>query len=376
MPGSQPGTIVTDPNATETRIQVLSYDADHFSEHEVDNVDKLAPFLESDRMIWVDIDGLRDEDTIRKVGELFNLHGLVQEDIVNVHQRAKMEEYDDHLFIVARMVMLEDHLQTEQISLIVGDNFVITFQERPGDCFDPVRRRLREKIGIICERGPDYLMYALLDAIIDGYFPVLESYGDQLNDIEDQLLSRPTSSVIARIHRMRSEFFILRKAIWPHREMVNALLRESTPRIRPETRIYLRDCYDHSVQLIDLTETSREIASDLRDFNLSQVSMRQNDIMKVLTVTATIFIPLNFVAALYGMNFDTKVSRWNMPELEWAYGYPFSLTLMLGTAISLLIFFWYRGWLGRDPTWQRVPQRRFLRRIRRHRQEREFSDRS
>ncbi len=361
-PGARPGTIVTDPNALQPTIQVFSFDANHLEEHRVDSVDELAPFLADDCMTWVDIDGLGDAKTIKKVGTLFNLHRLVLEDIVNVHQRAKMEEYEDHLFIVARMVTLDEHLETEQISLILGDKFVITFQEHPGDCLDQVRRRLRSGLGIIRQMGPDYLMYALLDAIIDGYFPVLETYGDQLNELEDQLLSRPTSSVIARIHRMRSEFFILRKSIWPHREMVNALLRESTPRIQQETRIYLRDCYDHVVQLIDLTETSREIASDLRDFNLSQISMRQNDIMKVLTVTATIFIPLNFVAALYGMNFDSSVSPWNMPELEWFYGYPFALLLMLATAVGLLMFFWYRGWLGRDPTWQRAPQRRFHRR--------------
>lgn len=360
-PGSRPGTVVVDPKGLPPTIKVLTYDVDHFEEHQVDQVDELAPFLAGDRMTWVDIDGLGDASTIRKVGKLFNIHGLVQEDIVNVHQRAKVEEYDDHLYIVARMVQLDEHLETEQISLILGDNFVITFQERPGDCLDPVRHRLRKSLGIIRERGTDYLAYALLDAIMDGYFPVLENYGDQLGHLEDQLLARPTSSVIARIHRMRSELFILRKSIWPHREMVNALLRESTPRITQETRVYLRDCYDHALQLIDLTETCREIASDLRDFNLSQISMRQNDIMKVLTITATIFIPLNFIAALYGMNFDPEVSRWNMPELEWRYGYPMALGFMLAAALGLLGFFQYRGWLGRDPTWQRAPHRRFLR---------------
>lgn len=354
--------VITDPQALQPTINVLTYDADHFEEYRLDHVDELAPILTNDRMTWVDIDGLGDASTIERVGELFNIHGLVQEDIVNVHQRAKVEEYDDHLFIVARMVQLDEQLQTEQISLILGDNFVITFQERPGDCLDPVRNRLRNKLGIIRERGADYLTYALLDAILDGYFPVLENYGDQLDSLEEQLLERPKSSVIARIHRMRSEFFILRKSIWPHREMVNALLRESTPRITDETRIYLRDCYDHALQLIDLTDTSREIASDLRDFNLSQISMRQNDIMKVLTITATIFIPLNFIAALYGMNFDSSVSPWNMPELKFRYGYPMALGLMLAAALGLLAFFQYRGWLGRDPTWQRAPQRRFYRR--------------
>ncbi len=368
-PGAGPGTIVTDPNAPHPIIKVISYDADNFEEHTVDTIDELLPFLNRDRMTWVDIDGLGDARTIKQAGKLFNLHGLVMEDIVNVHQRSKMEEYVDHLFIVARMVNMQQHLETEQISLILGDRFVITFQERPGDSLEPVRRRLRKNLGIIREMGVDYLMYALVDAILDGYFPVLEYYGDQLDRLEEQLLARPTSSVIARLHRMRSEFFILRKAIWPHREMVNALLRESTPRITADTRIYLRDCYDHSVQLIDLTDTCREIASDLRDYNLSQISMRQNEIMKVLTVTASIFIPLNFIAALYGMNFDTSVSAWNMPELKWRYGYPLALLLMLATAAGLVMFFWYRGWLGRDPTWETRPQR-----LRRRRESEERED--
>jgi magnesium transporter len=217
--------------------------------------------------------------------------------------------------------------------------------------------------------GADYLAYALLDAIIDGYFPVLEYYGEHINALENQLLARTTTSAIAQVHRLRSELFILRKAIWSHRELVNALMREETPLITDETRLHPRDCYDHVAQIIDLTETCREVASDLRDFHFSQISMRQNEIMKVLTVMATIFIPLNFIAAVYGMNFDTDVSPWNMPELEWRLGYPFAILLMVLTAATFLGFFWYRGWLGRDPTWQPAPHRRLHRRRRLDRQQ-------
>ncbi len=356
-PGARPGTVVTDPLAPAPVIRVITFGPDHFDSQAVDDPDEIAKHFSPDAVTWVNIDGLGDASTIKRVGRVFNLHDLVLEDIVNVHQRAKVEEYGNHLFLVARMVTLDQSLHAEQISLILGDRFVLTFQERCGDCLEPVRRRLLTGNGVIRNLGADYLVYSLLDAIIDGYFPVLERYGEQLNELEDQLLVRTTTALIARIHRLRSELFVLRKAIWPHRELVNALLRESTPHITSNTRIYLRDCYDHAVQIIDLTETCREIASDLRDFHFSQISMRQNEIMKVLTVMATIFIPLNFIAAVYGMNFDPKVSAWNMPELQWPYGYLFSIGLMISTVAVLLGFFWYRGWLGRDPTWQRAPHR-------------------
>ncbi|MGD9857556.1 MAG: magnesium/cobalt transporter CorA [Planctomycetaceae bacterium] len=356
-PGASPGTVLTDPHAPAPTIRVITYGPGHFESKKLDNADAIPDHLHPEAITWVDIDGLGDAATIKRVGQIFNLHELVLEDIVNVHQRAKVEEYGDHLFLVARMVSLDESLQTEQISFILGDRFVLTFQEREGDSLEPARKRLRKGQGLIREHGADYLMYSLLDAIIDGYFPVLERYGEQLNHLEDQLLVRTTTTLIARVHRLRSELFVLRKAIWPHRDLVNALMRESTPRIDRETRIYLRDCYDHVAQLIDLTETCREIASDLRDFHFSQISMRQNEIMKVLTVMATIFMPLSFIAGVYGMNFDPQASPWNMPELEWRFGYPFSLVLMAGTTAALLGFFWYRGWLGQDPTWQRAPHR-------------------
>lgn len=356
-PGAHPGTVMPDPQAPAPAIRVITYGPGCYDAKELEHADEIPEHLNSEAVTWLNIDGLGDAATIRQVGQIFNLHDLVLEDIVNVHQRAKVEVYGDHLFIVARMVTLDESLTTEQISMILGERFVITFQERRGDCLEPIRKRLRKGQGTIRQRDADYLAYSLLDAMIDGYFPVLERYGEQLNHLEDQLLVRTTTPLIARIHRLRSELFVLRKAIWPHRDLVSELLRESTPRITAETRIYLRDCYDHVAQLIDLTETCREIASDLRDFHFSQISMRQNEIMKVLTVMATIFMPLSFIAGVYGMNFDPDVSPWNMPELKWYFGYPFSLVLMAGTAAVLFGFFWYRGWLGQDPTWQRAHHR-------------------
>jgi magnesium transporter len=373
-PGAHPGTVVVDPSAPPPAIQIIAFGPEHYQSQELTGPDEIPMFLDQSTIVWVNVDGLGDARTIKQMGQIFGLHDLVLEDIVNVHQRAKVEEYEDYLFLVARMVSHEESLQTEQISMIVGQRFVVTFQERRGDCLEPVRRRIRKSQHVIRKMGADYLAYALIDAIIDGYFPVLEYYGEQINILEDQLLERTTTSAIARVHRLKSELFILRKAIWPHRELVGELLREETPLITPETRIHLRDCYDHVVQILDLTETCREVASDLRDFQFSQITMRQNEIMKVLTVTATIFIPLNFIAAVYGMNFDSDVSAWNMPELEWPYGYPFAILLMLLTAAGFLGFFWYRGWLGRDPTWQRAPHRRLHHRHRVNRQQNRSHD--
>ncbi len=352
-PGARPGTIVADPEAPAPSVRVMSYAGDEFDEREIEDVKEIPAVLEDDHVTWINVDGLGDIKTIKRLGEIFDLHPLVLEDIVHVHQRAKVEEFEKHLYIVVRMLSQDGSSTTEQISLIVGEGFVLTFQEREGDCLEPVRDRLRTRRGRIRDLPSDYLAYAIIDAVIDGYFPALEGYGEELESLEEELLERSHPALVARIHRMRSRLYVFRKAIWPHREAVNTLLRDSTRFITDNTRIFLRDCYDHVVQLADMVDTSREMCADLRDFHFTQVSMRQNEIMKVLTIMATIFIPLGFVAGVYGMNFDGDSSPWNMPELKWMYGYPFALGLMGTMAIGLLAYFWYRGWLGREPTWQR-----------------------
>lgn len=344
-PGTRPGVVVVDPQAPAPQITVIRFSEEDFTEQTDVAVDQIHNKHEPGTVTWVNVNGLGDAATIESLGERFGMHHLVQEDIVNVHQRAKVEEFDDHLFIVARMVSLEEHLRTEQISMILGDNFILTFQERLGDCLDPVRRRLRKHTGRIRSAGADYLAYAILDAIVDGYFPVIDQYGEQLEQLEDGLDTHKSKQVVAKIHRLRSEFYVLRKAIWPHRELFNSLLRDVESRFDVETRAYLRDCYDHTIQIIDIVETSREIASDIRDFHFTQVSMKQNEIMKVLTIVSSLFIPLSFVAGLYGMNFDSEVSEYNMPELHWAYGYPMALSVMAAISIGMLFFFWRRGWL-------------------------------
>jgi magnesium transporter len=242
--------------------------------------------------------------------------------------------------------LANDELVSEQVSLFLGRNYVLTFQYLPGDSFDPVRSRLRTARGRIRNSGADFLAYALLDATIDGYFPVLEVYGTRIEEIEDRMSERVGSESIHQTHRLRSDLMLLRRFIWPHREAVHALLRDEHPLISAETRVYLRDCYDHTVQIIDVVETHRDLCADLRELYFTQVSTRTNEIMKVLTIIATIFIPLGFIAGVYGMNFNTAVSRWNMPELNWPFGYPFALGLMAAVAGGLLYLFWRRGWFG------------------------------
>lgn len=338
-PGSSPGTIVAAPDEPKPVIQVLSYSSTELIDKTVDSLDGLKELTETNPVTWINVDGLGDAEVIKDLGEMFGLHRLALEDVVNVHQRAKVEAYEDELFIVARMVDVSERLQTEQICFFVGESFVLTFQEGvPGDCLDPVRERIRKGSGKIRSRGTDYLTYALLDSIIDHYFPVVESCGEQLDELDDQLMNGRNNASITAIHQFRSQLLVLRRALRPHREAVNELLRDSHSLFTDETRLFLRDCYDHIIQLSEAIDTYRETCSDLRDFQLATISNRTNDVMKTLTIIATIFIPLGFIAGLYGMNFD------HMPELHWQYGYIFTLGLMGAVAGGLLYWFRSKGW--------------------------------
>jgi magnesium transporter len=244
------------------------------------------------------------------------------------------------------MASLRERLESEQISIFVGKNFVLTFQEREGDCFEPVRERIRAGRGRIRKEGPDYLTYAIIDAVVDNYFPILEHYGERIEGLEAEVITSTTDETIAKIHDIKRDLLSLRRAIWPKREALSALSREPQPVFSDETRVYLRDCYDHTVQLMDMVETYRELASGLMDVYLTSVSNRMNEVMKVLTIIATIFIPLGFVAGVYGMNFNQETSAFNMPELGWKYGYLYCLGLMAVIAAGLLVYFRRKGWLG------------------------------
>jgi magnesium transporter len=345
LPGATPGTVAVDPQAARPVLHVISYGPGDFEEQAIDELSALVALVGQQPVTWVDVQGLGDAETITKLGEIFALHPLTLEDVVNTHQRAKVEDYGEYLFLVARMLAAGQQLASEQISMFLGANFVLTFQEKLGDCLDPVRQRLRKGKGRIRKLGPDYLAYAILDAVVDAYFPVLENYGEQLDRLDDEISSQPARETFGQIHDLRADLLLLRRAVWPLREEVGGLARESNPLISDETRVFLRDCYDHTVQIIELVEACREMCSDLREYYLSALNTRMSEVMKVLTVMATIFIPLGFIAAVYGMNFDPAVSAWNMPELRWPHGYPFALGLMAAVAAGLLLFFWRRGWL-------------------------------
>lgn len=339
-PGAVPGTVVAVPEEPKPVIRVMAFSNDKLFDEIIESFSVLQDVTERFPVTWVNVDGLGDAGVIRGLGELFNLHRLALEDVVNMHQRPKVEDYGDYLFIVARMISAAEQLQTEQICFFVGKKFVLTFQVATGDCLDPVRDRIRRASGRLRHGGTDYLTYALLDSIIDHYFPVVENYGERLDTLDTELINSRGDASIAAVHRFRSELLVLRRAIRPHREAINALLRETHELITDETRLFLRDCYDHTIQLSEAIDTYRETCSDLRDFHLAAVSNRTNDAMKTLTIIATIFIPLSFVAGLYGMNFD------HMPELHWRYGYPLAIGLMVCTASGLLIWFRRKGWFG------------------------------
>jgi len=352
-PGAVPGTIAVDPASPQPVVQVFAFnDAEVLEQEfktreELDRLPQILPqLLREWAVTWVNVDGLGDADLVARLGQFFALHPLALEDVVNTHQRAKVEQYENCLFVIARMVSFNDHLESEQLSLFLGKNFVLTFQYLPGDSLEPVRERIRGHRGTVRSSGADYLAYALLDAVVDGYFPVLEKYTDLLDDLDAQLSNGNPHQTMARIHEMRSDLLFLRRAIWPHREAINALVRDPHPLVADETRLHLRDCLDHIVAIIDLVETYREMCTDLRDYCLSAISNRMNEIMKWLTLVSTMFIPLSFVAGVYGMNFDPGASPWNMPELRWYLGYPLALCLMASVAATMLLVFRRRGWIG------------------------------
>ncbi len=337
-PGSAPGVLTIDPTAVKSVIRVLSYGPAGYVERTLAALGELDGLCGVHPVTWVNVDGLGDNAVLAELARIYHLHPLAVADVANVPQRAKVEVYGDQLFIVSRMIERRASLEAEQLSIFVGKNFVLTFQETHGDCFDPIRARIRGGSGRIRGAGPDYLAWALLDAVVDYYFPVLEAYSERLEVLEDKLLARPDPDLVAKIHRVRRDLLMMRRSIWPMREAIGVLYRDPLPLIADETRLYFRDCHDHTTQIIDLLETNRELGADLTELYLSSISNRLNEVMKVLAIIATIFMPLSFIAGVYGMNFHV------LPELHWRYGYPFALALMAATAGFMIWWFWRRGW--------------------------------
>ena len=350
--GASPGTLRAPAQRVEqVTIQVLRYGPDGCEESTAESAADLAPLVPKlggapYPVTWIDIVGVHDVELLAEIGRIFAFHPLALEDVVNTGQRPKMEDYEGHLFIVLRHFHHRpqaddgiEELVPEQISMFVRPGLVITLQEVPGDAFDPVRDRLRRSTGRLPTRGADYLAYALVDALVDSFFPILERLGEHIEELEEELIDEPTPHSLERIYRVRRELLQLRRAAWPKREMINGLLRDDSSLFSDETRLYLRDLYDHAVEVLEIIETYRELGAGMLDVYLSSLSQRMNEVMKVLTIIATIFIPLTFIAGIYGMNFD------RMPELHQAWGYPASLALMLAVAVALVIYFRRKGWI-------------------------------
>lgn len=347
-PGSAPGELRVDPEARDTRLSGFRFASDQVEVLAQDVLHAPATLRQDDTTLWLNVNGLGDADDLRAIADAFQLHPLAVEDVLMLDQRAKAEDYPEHLFCIMRMPEMAEtgRFKSEQVSIFLGDNFVITLQERPGDVFGPVRARLHNPLRPIRARGAGYLAYALIDAVIDAYFPVLEKLGQRLEALEDDVVERPKPEQISEIHAIKRDLMAARAALWPIRDMVASLLRDQSPRFDAAATPYLRDCHDHTFLLIDMIETHRETASGLVDIHLSSQSNRMNEVMQVLTLVSTIFIPLTFIAGVYGMNFNPNSGPWSMPELGWAWGYPVVMGAM--GVIALVLALWFRslGWLG------------------------------
>lgn len=344
--GVAPDALVAAPGAQKSLLQLFGYSRDGFIERETADIPAVTESLKQWPVTWVNVDGVADIEMLRRIAEVFRLHPLALEDVVHVHQRPKVEPYAEHLFIVVRMYANGDSLNTEQLSIFLGDNFVLTFQEhRPGDCLDPVRARIRNGLGRLRGAGPDYLAYAILDTVIDNYFPLVERYGDQLEVLDDAVVDRPHEETIRRIHDIRHDLLVLRRTVAPLRDAVGILRSDDSGLLSDDTKLYLRDCYDHVVHLVENIQSYQDISAWHMEAALSSLNFRSSEIMKMLTLIATIFMPLSFIAGVYGMNFSPEQSPLNMPELNWYFGYPFALGLMATVASGLMLYFRRKNWI-------------------------------
>ena len=343
--GLPPGTLVHigEKKRDKVRITILDYNETQLEEKEVKTIEECFPFKDKTTTTWINIEGLHEIDIIEKIGNHFNLHPLLLEDIVNTEQRPKMEDYGEHIFIVLKMLSHDEkanQIKSEQVSIVLGSNYIISFQEGiEGDVFEPVRERIRSGKGRIRKMGVDYLAYSLMDAIVDHYFLILEKLGERIEDIEDELVTNPSQETLRTIHHLKREMISLRKSVWPLREVLGCLERGESSLIQEPTQVYLRDVYDHTIQIIDTIETYRDTLSGILDIYLSSISNRMNEIMKVLTIIATIFIPLTFIVGIYGMNFEY------MPELKWRVGYFIVWGIMAIVALGMLFYFRKKRWL-------------------------------
>ncbi|KPJ67294.1 MAG: magnesium transporter [Coxiella sp. DG_40] len=331
-----------------TKIKIINYDTKNLTETEITKPEEYILPKAKPTVSWINICGLHNIDMIKKICKSHDLHPLIIEDILDTTQRSKIDVFENYIFITMKLNLYDKNIKSlliEQISLILGKNFVITFQEKPSEVFKPVYERLLNAQNKIRQMSADYLAYALIDTVVDNYFHIIEAIGDVIEDIEECVITDPTPKTMRAIHTLKREIIYLRKSVWPLREIINNLQRKTCPLISEETEFHFRDVYDHTIQVIDSVETYRDLLAGILDLYVSSISNRMNEIMKVLTIFAAIFIPLTFIAGLYGMNFNTAKSPFNMPELNWYFGYPLALGIMAIVAIIMLIFFKKRKWL-------------------------------
>jgi len=343
-PGLAPGTLihVGDRKTEEVRITLIKYDESSYQEKEVKSVEECFSLEDARKIKWINVDGIHDTKVVEKIGHHYNLHPLTLEDLLNTNQRPKMDDYEDYMFVVVKMFFYieEQHeLVVEQVSLVFRPGLVVSFQEKEGDVFNSIRERIRNTKGKISKQGSDYLAYALIDAVVDQYFIILERLGERIEFLQEELVAEPSSKLLNDIHKLKREMIFLRRSAWPLREIISKMEREESSLIQESTVTYLRDVYDHVIQIIDTIETFREMVSGMVDLYLTSISNRLNEVMKVLTIIATIFIPLTFIAGVYGMNFHY------MPELEWHWGYYAVLLVMGALAVAMLFYFRNKKWL-------------------------------
>ena len=343
--GLMPGTLVHigEEVSENTIVEVFEYNADSFTEHTY-NQDEMPDFdslskINDGTILWINVDGLKNLAVVEQLCKAFNIHSLVMEDVLNTYQRPKIENYDSYLYIVSKMIYyLKDKLINEQLSIILGERYVISFGEKPGDVFDVIRDRIRKNAGQMRKYGADYLAYCLLDCVVDGYFGVLEMLGDRIDELEEILFNDPTIDSLQNMREIKRDLLYIQRSVWPLREVASWMERDGSKLIAASTQVYLRDVYDHIIQVIDTTETLRELIAGLMDIYLSSISNKMNQIMKVLTIISTIFIPLTFIAGIYGMNFK------NMPELDWQWGYGVVIIVMVAVAIAMVLYFKRKRW--------------------------------
>ncbi len=344
--GASPGTLIADPAARRSELRLTLISPEKFETIDNASIDDLNTHCDSWPVVWLDCTGLANIQLIEEIGRIFSLHPLALEDVVNTGQRPKVDFFEDHAFVVMRMIDDVKVHRYEQIAVFFGRNFVVTFQEREGDPFDPVRKRIAASLpNRLRSRGADYLAYALIDAIVDSYFPPIETASDIVDGIEDQMLNTTHKHQMRQLHELRRDANVLKGVLWPMRDALATLIRNDVPYVKAETKIFFNDTLDHALRLIELVENQRDMLTGLIEMHLSLSQARTNDVISYLTIVSVIFMPLTFLVGIWGMNFDPESSPWNMPELKAYYGYPASLLFMLAVAVGLIVFFKRKKWL-------------------------------